>query len=347
MTFVGCFHDPRSHQLDDSHKDLLLRNLTDCLRFPPAVRSMYSLLNRHIPTFEDRAALLQCLYKHAERIYEGPKSEFTLRESRGYFGQLLHETTSVSDPRSSFPFLEAFTTLSLEQEFPGTDMSSGIVFQADGRRIILERHVAEYYQSGSLRKTLYNSISTNESSPILERLRAYLGRRTDQITYCRNSALFALNEASIEPQTTSKLPIIAPADLFQVSPPALTRDETGGISVYLGDDPCAVPPEMSLLCSHVSNLRTTIFRPSHGEQLVDRSKLTQTLERLREKRADTNFEFETAEGREDNQGRSPSEVVMVCLDASQSMGDPAFPSKYRKGNELQGVRELGELSTDI
>ena len=243
MEFVGRFDGPAVDQLEDSHKNHLLHLLYENTRFMPAVRAMYLLLERHTITPEDKAAIIQCLYKYAEASYLGPKYNFDLRESRVFFGWLLKEVKQFTPTADqTYAYLNAFDSIPMVNELSGAKMGKGGVFEADGRRIILEKHVAEYYQSGCLRKTRYQTISPHNNSAMIERLRAFSGGRFDQFTYCRDPALIFSIVDTEEAATWPPIPVHAPSDLLTVPPPALTRDAEGKISVYTGEAPCSVPP---------------------------------------------------------------------------------------------------------
>ena len=78
----------------------------------------------------------------------------------------------------------------------------------------------------------------------------------------------------------------------------------------------------------------------------------QALDRRREMDPEnTEFDFETSEGTADNKGRSPSEIIVVCVDTSGSMQEEAFdisglPRRHHTEAKFERVRKSGISAND-
>ena len=97
--FAALFDAQNLSTLDKSKQNLLLRNLTESLRFPPAVRCMYALINRQTSPPEDRAALVQSLFLYGRTLHEIATRGFDFRDSQIIFKTLYRQLS----PRNPEP----------------------------------------------------------------------------------------------------------------------------------------------------------------------------------------------------------------------------------------------------
>ena len=107
----------------------------------------------------------------------------------------------------------------------------------------------------------------------------------------------------------NKLAVHRPSQLSSSQTPCLTFDSQAHLSVYLGEEGCALPGKSS-----------QIFRPLHGQETVDTSLLEQSISPiLREYEANGTAVFDALGGAAVRRFQAPEEIVMFCVDNSASM----------------------------
>jgi hypothetical protein len=110
------------------------------------------------------------------------------------------------------------------------------------------------------------------------RLSVYFGGRFEEATYV-TSPIFDSRPANVHNTTEDgkdPFALDAPKDLPTVNPPALTRDASGGICVYLGKAK-GVEAKYIYSCWMSLIISTRLFSPLKDEQLVDVSLVTAAL----------------------------------------------------------------------
>jgi hypothetical protein len=114
------------------------------------------------------------------------------------------------------------------------------------------------------------------------------------------SALCSRNEFSV----------LAPSALSSAESPALTLDREGLLAVYVGRAPCAQPGQ-----------DISIFRPMKGgEETIDVAVVAQLLVPILEERESEGTAIFDAFGDGfQRKFKAPDEIVMVCVDCSNSM----------------------------
>jgi hypothetical protein len=223
----------------ESHKTVL-RLTAHLVRFPPAVRGMYNLLNRRVPPLEERAALAQSLFEHYKVICDLTRA-FDLQFPRLIFGRLYtQDKDAPKDTGESVPNQAFIARQDLLCPMTETSVGSGICFMRAGKERVMDENVAQLYLEGPLRQTIaLKPIGWNN---VCERLCLYSGRRFEEIIYSQSSDLDEEMSGPASPQipntdsakTLDIFGIRAPKDLSSVIAPVLTRDATGICSVYLG-----------------------------------------------------------------------------------------------------------------
>lgn len=250
MVFVGLFDVQGDSPLSPYQQNLLLRNLSELLRFPPAVRCMYSLIKRRSPPFEDRAALVQCLYWFGKALRANPAQDYDLRNSKTIFeilhGQLGIEGAEPSD--AALDALEAFEHCSLSCNATNKTAVFGLSLESRSGPVLVGKRVAEYYLSGPLKLTQY----TGRGVPSVSgRLSIYSGGRFPIIIHCRLPMTVHRRQLDLPGLLNnnniigSALSVIAPHDLHATIAPKLSRDSQGRMCVYTGRElgACGVQPE--------------------------------------------------------------------------------------------------------
>ena len=233
-------------------------------RFPPAVRALYTFLNQHVPTDEDRAALAQALFEFAKQftsveamVVMDANHSRIFELMRPVFGYLHQQATKPykRDHFDDFPYFSAFKTTSLvcsvtqETVIDAVELSNG-----EG---IMERSLATEYQTGRLRKTnsVLNHFRTVDPTECTH-LNILSGGRFKRLTHM-NPVDERYNDATdqvlapisvdarqiCETLAIGPFAVIAPMDLKSGSRSTLTLDERGWLAVFVGYKPCAAPPK--------------------------------------------------------------------------------------------------------
>lgn len=240
MVFASLFDERGLSPLSRYQQNILLRNLADLLQFPPAVRCMYSLLNRRTPPYEDCAALAQCLYLFGQALGANLAQDFDLRNSRIIF-ESLHAQLNIEAAESSnvaLDVLEGFEHCSLSCNATNKTAAFGISLNSRNASVLVEKKVAEYYINGPLKMTHYTGRGITLAS---ERLSIYSGGRFPGIIHSRApvgdhrrqiNLLTLLNNNNLD----FSLAVIAPKDLKSAAAPKLSRDLRGRMCVYTGMD---------------------------------------------------------------------------------------------------------------
>jgi hypothetical protein len=257
--FVSLFEPER----DDDKKGLqntLVGIITGCLRFPPATRAIYDLVDARIPSPEDRAALSQCLLEYF-KIRRDPTRSFDLQFPRLTLGHIYALVKSVP-PSTSFRNLESFATQNFECPITKETLDRAICFKSAEENSLVDPNVGPLHCDGPLRRTVFKLASRQERS-IASRLAVYCGGRYEKITYFTAPILESrpptINPGSNAPNKRDPFAIVAPKDLPTVPHPALTRNERGEISVYMGKSKAGEPVKYYLLnCVSVYLQYTTI-----------------------------------------------------------------------------------------
>ena len=247
--FASLFDTQNLSPLDKSKQNLLLRNLILSLRFPPAVRCMYALINRQTSPPEDRAALAQSLFLYGRTIHEIATREFDFRDSQVIFITLYRQlsqrepepSTSLEPP---FQYVDAFESLSLSCDVTNNKAISGICMRQFDAPVLIDQSISDYYVKGPLKRTLFGDKVT---SLLSERISTFSGGRFREITYIKyplEVPAHSISDSPLNFSVSTPLEVVAPKDLQSTTPPVLSRDARGRMCVYTGTDlgECSNPP---------------------------------------------------------------------------------------------------------
>jgi len=347
--FLSCLRNFVSSFGDNlPAKDRLLRMMWSFTNFPPAVRAMHILVDQATPTDEDCAALIQALHKVTANYFVPTDEIFeprrVLEASRSMFGY-LQKVSCVKfkrDQSGEFPFLELFDTKELLCPITQNPICNPVLLIGDGG--IMETPLAKEFIYGRLHLTHPKgprSLADNDEisrQGAMLRAALYSGGRfakivimtciSDDAAVYNDTTDEILNPPDVDPKAFSQtltdgpLRIIAPADLSASNIPCLTLDARGWVAVFLGYQPCGAPPAKFVSTEDTTNLSNTFFCPTKGgDCVVDTALVTQSLARLRDSASedDTSESFSFAAV----QTAPPSEIIMLCLDTSSSMDNPA------------------------
>ncbi|KAH6622099.1 hypothetical protein C7974DRAFT_216154 [Boeremia exigua] len=320
--------------MKEPQQDAVLRILHLMTRFPPAVRTAYVLMRGETPQPSECAALSQCLYEilkdvvplatvhnNPQRLFEG---------SRLLFGLILGRAKTLRVSSSSSENSLPYTSMQVHDLRSAVTMRPvrGPAVQSKIGLIDVGLYDA-FAENGVI--TWINDNNTGMATSVDQKLARVVtlagGMKTKVVTF--NPDTVALTTRYLEKgintvvaQTeisnlqylasmcsNNHLSVIPPADLPSASPPVLTLDRQGFLSVYVGREGCGQPGRDILM-----------FRPLTGEEAIDVSVITQLLVPvLAHRNVDGTAVFE-AYGSHDRYTKDPEEAVVVCVDLSSSMG---------------------------
>jgi hypothetical protein len=327
--------------LFEANKDdqnILLEVAINTLKFPPAVRALHDLIQQTSPSQEDRTALTQCLMEYYKKIKD-PVRTFDAQFPRLVFAQLYQQaraSTSISQ------YLDAMKSQNFLCQTTKQPVVKGLLLRDGDDEVIIDASVALLYTNGPLRGTFFdNKLAPAQGTQIFTRLCLYNGGRFEDLTYYDNETFSKLSTTTrlrtIVPSDRDHFAIIPPKDLTPIEPPALTRDATGTVNVYLGK---------GMVKDGGGPTHALLFNPLSGERTVDTVTVTSEIARARESNP-TRYEFYQHGNL--TTGRDPEEIIVILFDLSGSMLDLAnFSDTLAVGNksDLNRVRG-GELVADV
>jgi hypothetical protein len=219
------------------------------LRFQPAAKAIFVLINQRTPADADRCALTQCLMEYYKTVRD-PTRSFESQFPRLVFGSLYGQTRLPASP--STQYLEAFKTQKLLCPITGHIVNEGVSMRKGNETVMVDASVGLYYNQGVLRRTVFNEHEHSDHSQIRARLCRYNGGHLKEVTYFQDGNIRPSRATTLPPPTAAPVEfhdpfaIIPPKDLRSVHPSTLTRDATGVVSVYLGSDTGKVKYNLSL-----------------------------------------------------------------------------------------------------
>ena len=245
---------------DKARERTLLEIAAATLHFPPAVQAMHSLLRRKAPTPEDRAALSNSLFERYKTISD-PTRAFELQFPRFIFGLLYDQVKFISEENSasnSTPDAIATQSLLCAITNKTVERTSSFASNTTGTLSVVDASITQLYRLGLLRKTI--TLTASPEGSVIERLSLYSGGRFEEITYFKSQVLGRFSGQHPEPdgnKESDPFAVVAPKDLGSVVPPALTRDESGAICVYL-EKTKGLPPLKYFLKDLADNEHTSV-----------------------------------------------------------------------------------------
>jgi hypothetical protein len=227
-------------------QNAILEVSTSTLKFPPAIRALHELIKQKTPMAEDRAALTQCLLQYYKTIRD-PTRSFDLQFPSLTFGQLYGEVKQRSDSTSR-QYLDSIQTEYFICPITKKIVEKGVLFQDGDDTVVIDASIGHLYRNGPLRKTVFEGEQTPLPSSIATRLSVYSGGRFEEISFFNSTSFNTKSTSTITGHQRSTdrqgdpFAIIPPRDLTSVETPALTRDASGQVCVYLGKAACTFPP---------------------------------------------------------------------------------------------------------
>jgi hypothetical protein len=304
---------------------------------------MYTFINQFSPTNEDCAALIQSLFELAKHFL--PEATIahdrrrTLELMRLVFGY-LYEQSNIKykrDQSRAFPYLALFVMKSLSCPITGETAITPI--EMPNGQGIMELALAREYSTGRLRMTNPEFIgwTVRTEATALTRPSLLSGRRIKMLLHFRfdpsvserygdpSDEILAPIDVDVEQlrRTLSRGPfaVIPPMDLNGGKQSVLTFDERGWLAVFVGYQPCGIPPAKYIHAFHALICSTALFCPTKGgDNYVDTAAVAQALARLRESNMQDDLDSFHSLGHGDAvEAEPPNEIIMICLDTSASM----------------------------
>ncbi|KAF7502960.1 hypothetical protein GJ744_004774 [Endocarpon pusillum] len=336
-------HKINTKEMDTRRQNIVLKLVHDMTRYFPAVRAVRMLMDGKTLRPNECAAIVQSvaealrdlvplnLIENDERRYlEGTRLllGFVLQK----VGTLATEPMARADESNDKgqPYLDLFKTVDLRD----VRTNEFIVDPIQTDLGLMERGCYNAFKRGGiLSHPGAEDVDILSTSPDLPALRAATSnsgvapeasyyetntiRASLSIKDLNNDVLEELRDFSRDLRylgmlsDRSGMNVIHPTSLKSANAPVLTLDRDGYLCVYVGRAACA-PPDLDI----------SIFRPVHGsEEAVDVNIVAQLVEpalRLREHDGTIIFELLSESLRSEN--AKPTELLMFCVDCSQSMG---------------------------
>ncbi|KAF2824079.1 hypothetical protein CC86DRAFT_421855 [Ophiobolus disseminans] len=304
--------------MEEAQQDAVLHMIHLLTRFPPAVRAAYILMRGETPRSPERAALAQCVYEVLKTVVPlrivGSNCMRLFEGSRLLFGLILEKAknmklSSINDhthlPYVGMSVYDLQNTITIEPVLSTpVQTKSGLLdlglYKAFQEAGILSR--AAILSGGAKTRIIafdFDAVNTNTRYAD----RGNVNTVVSPAEYSELSYLAGLC-------ARNQLSVIPPSALPSATPPVLTLDREGSLSVYIGRADCAEAGRDILL-----------FRPTSAkeEEGVDVSIITQLLEPILARRtADGTVLFE-AYGDQHRKLVDPDEIAVICIDLSQSM----------------------------
>ena len=239
-------------------------------KFPPATRALYTIINQLDPMKEDCAALIQAIHQLAHKFVPAGSTDFdprrTLELVRPLFGYLYQQSNIKykRDNEGLFPYLDLFERKSLICAVTHEPVMNPFVLPDDQR--LMELGLANEYANGRLRMTnpICPRMPDIQGTDDLKRLALVSGGKfkkfvsftvTPGISEKYNDTsdgLLALFDVELCTQLSAgPFAIISPMDLNGGNTSVLTFDERSWLAVFVGYQPCGVPPKKYIPSSHL------------------------------------------------------------------------------------------------
>lgn len=254
--FTSFFETDRLY--DDADRDFLLETSLHMFHFPPLGRAMYDLIQQRMIIHEDRSVLANCLLRHYHKGHHGDglfEAQFPQMIFSLFCDQLLAK--KPQDSRAPKQFLEAFSTVQLLCPVTKRRLNDATVVAINQNRAVpVNSAIAKHYTEGVLRGTCFPSSVSLAEARMISKLALFSGGRFPRITGCKTNAPLErilpvtrvprgrqeLTHRNYENKEKEMFAIHAPKDVPNLLPPALTRDETGKVCVFL-ETSKALPPK--------------------------------------------------------------------------------------------------------
>jgi hypothetical protein len=240
---------------DEADRNFLLELSADMFRFPPFVRAIYDLVHQRMIVPEDRSVLAHCLLGYYDKHHDPKKlfeAQFPELVLGFFYGQI--STKKARDSGAPLAFLKAFSTEILTCAVTNKKLSDASVVVDGDRAAVTDTAIAKLYTEGFLRGTNPQSTIPIEQANLIVRLTLFSAGRFAKVTCCKSYHLLEKAAPVIRvPKGRQELSLFdkeafaihAPKDVPNLLPPALTRDESGRVCMFV-ETSKAVPPKKYL-----------------------------------------------------------------------------------------------------
>jgi len=282
----------KQHKLGERYQAAALSTFAGLSKFPPAVRCLYLLLQGSKPTTSECAALSHSLFE----ILEITVPEELINNDRGrlfegarlLFGLVSEKARALA--QSDANLIIVLTDFHPVQAHHGL-MASAAEIHDDNDRVESDPTLRVCTLSGVQNRSVIvfrGQLDTlPDAIPDLIKDVAYLAELCGQ----------------------SGLAVWRPTTLASAAAPCLAFDEDGLVCVYTGRVPCALPSR-----------DMGVFRPLHGDETPDMAQVESKLAPfLRKYELEGTDVFDILGSPRSRQLDAPDEILMFCVDVSQSM----------------------------
>ena len=316
---------------DERSQDAILHAFDLLTKFPPAVRTLYILIQGKTPTAVESAALSSAMFNVLEGFAPeeiiGSDRSRVFELSRLFLGFVLEKARTLKLPEDGgapLPYLSSVQSVNLADHKTG----EAVLRAVQTSQGLVEAAIYDSFQDGALLAGTYlqsHMVKTEVDGGLARLARLSGGAVTDitafaKITNYRYTDAGEVSAAIDEGELSelnhlaelcgrNKLAVHRPSQLSSAVTPCLTFDRNAHLAVYTGEQPCGDPGRSSIL-----------FRPQHGEEAIDSAVIEQLIAPiLQTYEADGTAVFDTLGGAAVRRLQAPDEILMFCVDCSASM----------------------------
>ncbi|KAK8024434.1 hypothetical protein PG993_012500 [Apiospora rasikravindrae] len=340
--FTSLVHDMKD---DESSQDSVLHVFDRLTSFPPALRTLYMLIQGMSPTAIEIAALCQAMYE----VLDGFMATFTetigsdhsrvFEGARLLFGFMLEKAKTLRASQKDitvYPYSQNLRHYSLRDH----RTHEGLLKPHRTSQGLMEASLAKYLQTTGLLGNHEQQVSLEATNVDPELVRIALlsgGMASHTVVLSRPKAPYV--EIGVEEElkdldhlsevcARNKLTVHMPGQLTSSVAPGLTLDSPALLAVHIDGQGCGIPGNSS-----------TLFSPCRGEQTMDVASLEQLVASLlRTNRNAGTAAFDQYSGAAAERLLAPDEILLFCVDTSASMG---------QDTDFSGTTDLDEQSREL
>ena len=329
--FVSLVQDMRQ---DERSQDAVLHTFDLLAQFPPALRSLFILMQGKTPTTVESAAFSHAIFNILDDFMPtdiiGTDHHRVFEGARLLFGFVLEKARTLklsAEEGATLPYLSSLEMVE-QRDYRTNEAVMRAVQTANG---LVESNLFDAFQEGDVLASsrMQTYMVKKELNANLSRWALMSGGATSEIAVFSASKLHSnyryadagdagagidcgewaeLNHLA-ELCGRNKLAVHKPSQLANSVAPCLTFDRNAHLAVYTGEQPCGDPGHSSIL-----------FRPRHGDETIDAAVIEQLIAPiLAGYEADGTAVFDALGGAAVRRLHAPDEVLMICVDCSASM----------------------------
>ncbi|KAK7973177.1 hypothetical protein PG988_007311 [Apiospora saccharicola] len=330
-------------QEDESLQDVVLHAFDLLTKFPPALRALCILIQGKTPQPVECAALSQAMFEALEKFMTtytdiiGSDRTRVFEGARLFFGYILDKARALKlsrDDNTILPYAQSFRGQDLRDYMTG----EAIMYAISTTQGPMEASLFNCFKKGGLLADSNSEIYVEAAGVNPELTRVALlnaGMAPEVVVLSRPQTVEAVLELGEVRDLTqlselcarNKLAVHMPRQLASSIAPCLTFDRQAHLAVYAGEQPCGTPGHSSILA-----------RPLHGDETIDVAVIEQLIAPLlKTYQDDVTAAFDQYGGAVVKRLLAPDEVLMLCVDVSNSMG---------KATEFTGVNDTNRSIGD-